>query len=58
MRRMRFLNDVDRWALRAVAIIALLTLLFFLASLGVAYWVDEYAVPSWNEQSVPAPRTY
>ena len=49
---------VDRWALPAFAIAALLAILFFLASLIVGTWADEYASPPWDEQSVPAPRTY
>ena len=49
---------IDRWALRAIAIAALLTVLVFLAALVVIYWGDEYASPAWNERSFPAPRTY
>ena len=49
---------IDRWAPRALLIAALLTLLFFLASLVVIYVGDEYVSPAWSEQSVPAPRSY
>ena len=49
---------VDRWTLPAVVIAALLTLLLFLASLVLIYVGDEYVSPAWDEQSVPAPRTY
>ena len=58
MRRTTIVKCMDRWALRAVAIAALLTILVFLASLVIIYWGDEYASPAWDEQSVPAPRTY
>ena len=49
---------IDRWTLPAVVIAALLTLLLFLASLVLIYVGDEYVSPAWDEQSVPAPRTY
>ena len=44
----------ERWGLRALAIAALLAVLFFLASLAVIYWGDEYASPVWDEPSVRA----
>jgi hypothetical protein len=46
------------WAPYAFAIAGLLAILIFLAALVVGYVGDEYASPAWNEQSVPAPRTY
>ena len=49
---------IERWALPAALIAALLAILFFLASLVVIYVGDEYVSPAWNERSVPAPRTY
>ena len=56
---MAMLRDyIERGAPRAFVIAALLTILFFLASLVVIYVGDEYVSPAWNEQSVPAPRTY
>jgi TRAP-type C4-dicarboxylate transport system permease small subunit len=58
MRTATLVKYMDRWALRAIAIAALLTILFFLASLVIIYWGDEYASPAWDEQSVPAPKTY
>jgi hypothetical protein len=58
MRRVTLAKYVDRWALHAVAIAMLLTMLLFLAALVVIYWGDEYASPAWDERSVPAPRTY
>jgi TRAP-type C4-dicarboxylate transport system permease small subunit len=50
MRRATLVKYTDRWALLAI--------LFFLAFLVVIYWGDEYASPAWDEQSIPAPRTY
>jgi TRAP-type C4-dicarboxylate transport system permease small subunit len=58
MRRASLVKYMDRWALRVIAIAALLTVLLFLASLILIYWGDEYASPAWDERSVPAPRTY
>jgi hypothetical protein len=46
------------WVLYVMAIAMLFSVVIWLASLVVIYWADEYASPSWNEQSVPAPRTY
>jgi hypothetical protein len=46
------------WVLDVMAIAMLFSVVIWLASLVVIYWADEYASPSWNEQSVPAPRTY
>ena len=46
------------WVLYVMAIAMLLSVVMWLTSLVVIYWADEYASPSWNEQSVPAPRTY
>ena len=51
-------DNIDRWALRALVIAALLTILFFLGSLVVICVGDEYLSPAWSEQSVPAPRSY
>jgi hypothetical protein len=47
----------DRGAQVAVALLAIL-LGVTLLGLGVAYYGDSYAVPSWNEHSVPAPKLY
>ena len=51
-------ENIDRWAPRAFVIAALFMILFFLASLVIIYVGDEYVTPAWDEQSVPAPRTY
>ena len=32
-----------------------LSLILFGMGLVLIYWSDEYAVPPWSEQSVPAP---
>ena len=48
----------ERWGLHALAIAVVLAILFFLASLIVIYWGDEYASPAWDERSFPAPRAY
>ena len=49
---------IDRWGMHAIVIALLLTILLFVASLVVIYIGDEYVSPAWDEQSVPAPRTY
>jgi uncharacterized membrane protein (UPF0182 family) len=41
-----------------VAILLVLALVGFAASIVVIYALDEYVVPSVNERSVPAPRLY
>jgi hypothetical protein len=43
----------DRGAQIAVALLAILFVVTVIG-LGLVYYVDSYAVPSWNEQSVPA----
>ena len=58
MTKAKLRDYIDRWALRAVVIALLLTILFFLSSLVIIYVGDEYVSPAWDEQSVPAPRTY
>jgi uncharacterized membrane protein YdfJ with MMPL/SSD domain len=58
MTRRTSTRSVDRWWVPVVAIVAVLLILLFLASLVVAYWGDEYGSPPWDEKSVPAPRTY
>jgi TRAP-type C4-dicarboxylate transport system permease small subunit len=58
MTRAMLREYTERWGLRAFVIAALLTILFFLAALVVIYVGDEYVSPAWDEQSVPAPRTY
>ena len=49
---------VNRWAPRVIVVALLLTMLLFLASLVIIYVGDEYVSPAWDEQSVPAPRSY
>jgi hypothetical protein len=40
----------------SLCIVALvLSLMLFGVGLVLIYWGDEYAVPSWSEESVPAP---
>jgi TRAP-type C4-dicarboxylate transport system permease small subunit len=51
-------NYIDRWAPRVIVVALLLAILLFLASLVIIYVGDEYVSPAWDEQSVPAPRTY
>ena len=51
-------NYTDRWPLPALGLIALIMIVLFLASLAIGYYGDEYANPAWDEQSVPAARTY
>jgi len=51
-------NYLNRWGLQAFAVVALIAILLFLASLAFTFWADEYATPAWNERSVPAPQTY
>lgn len=51
-------NYTDRWALPALGLAALIMIALFLASLAISYYGDEYARPAWDEQSVPAARTY
>lgn len=46
------------WPLRIALGGLLLITLLFIAGLGVIYWGDSYAVPAWDEQSVPAPKLY
>lgn len=46
------------WAFTVLAGAGLLAVSLFLASLVVIYFVDEYAVPAWNERSMPPPRPY
>jgi hypothetical protein len=51
-------DDEDAWhdpLMRIVMVILLLATLIFVAGLGVVYWGDSYAVPSWDERSVPPP---
>jgi hypothetical protein len=43
---------------KLVLILAVLFVLSQVAGLAAIYWGDEYVRPSWNEHSVPAPRTY
>jgi hypothetical protein len=58
MDREELLNYSDRWTLRVFAIATLLAMLIFAAAITIGYIGDEYASPAWDEQSVPAPRTY
>ena len=58
MRRVMLREYTERWGPHALAIAALLAILFFLASLVVIYVGDEYASPASDEQSVPAPKSY
>jgi TRAP-type C4-dicarboxylate transport system permease small subunit len=58
MTKAKLRDYIDRWALRAIVIAVMLTLLLFVAALVVIYVGDEYVSPAWDEQSVPAPRTY
>jgi TRAP-type C4-dicarboxylate transport system permease small subunit len=51
-------NYIDRWAPRVIVVALLLAIVLFLASLVIIYVGDEYVSPAWDEQSVPAPRTY
>ena len=44
--------------MRVVLVILLLFTLISAIGLGVVYWGDSYAVPSWNERSVPPPTPY
>jgi hypothetical protein len=53
--------DEDRRVRQVVEMLLILVVLFVLsqmAGLAAIYWADEYAVPAWDEHSVPAPRTY
>jgi hypothetical protein len=49
---------VPRWIVIVGALVALLGLTMFLASLIVGYVGDEYGSPSFSEHSVPAARPY
>ena len=49
---------VGRPPLYVLLIAVLVAMLIFLGSLVLIYSVDEYVSPAWDEQSVPAPRTY
>ena len=54
-------SDEDRRVRQVVEMLLILVVLFVLsqmAGLAAIYWGDEYAVPAWDERSVPAPRTY
>jgi hypothetical protein len=57
MRRI-WLSNVSNPLTRVAAIVVVLCLLTWLGSLVVGYWGDEYASPSWDEQSVPRPKAY
>ena len=58
MTKAKLRDYIDRWAARAIAMAVLRTILLFLAGLVVIYVGDEYVSPAWDEQSIPAPRTY
>jgi TRAP-type C4-dicarboxylate transport system permease small subunit len=58
MTKAKLRANIDRWGLHAIVMAVVLTILLFLASLVVIYVGDEYVSPAWDEQSVPAPRTY
>jgi TRAP-type C4-dicarboxylate transport system permease small subunit len=58
MTKAKLRANIDRWGLPAIVMAVVLTILLFLASLVVIYVGDEYVSPAWDEQSVPAPRTY
>jgi hypothetical protein len=47
-----------RRVLFVVALLALLYVVGNIAAFAAIYWGDDYAVPSWNENSVPPPKTY
>lgn len=47
----------DRPLQLAMALLAALLVLFVLG-LGVVYYGDSFAKPTWSERSVPAPRLY
>jgi hypothetical protein len=49
---------VEPWIVRVAFLVALIGILFWLASLVVMYVGDEYASPSWDERSVPASSNY
>jgi hypothetical protein len=49
---------LPHWVDVLVAILLVLALVGFGVSLLAVYALDEYAVPSANEHSVPAPRLY
>jgi hypothetical protein len=49
---------VGPWVLYAIAVAALLSMLMTVTLNVIGYLADEYAKPSWNEQSVPRPRMY
>jgi hypothetical protein len=58
MTRLMLGRYVQRWALPALAIAALFSILLLFASLLAIYIGDEYVSPAWSEQSVPPPRMY
>jgi hypothetical protein len=58
MTKAKLRANIDRWGLHVIVMAVVLTILLFLASLVVIYVGDEYVSPAWDEQSVPAPRTY
>lgn len=47
-----FLNGVP---LSTYVMIGVLNFLLFVGGLTFAWWADEYAIPSWNQRSVPSP---
>ena len=44
--------------MQLVMIAFLLLVLWSVAGTAAIYYVDSFAVPSWNEHSVPAPKLY
>ena len=51
-------NEYFRQGVGFLLILAVLFVLSQLAGLAAIYVGDEFTSPSWNEHSVPLPRTY
>lgn len=54
------MSDVvlPRWVLVVAAVVVLLCMTAFIGSLVIAYIDEEFVSPSFNEESVPPPRSY
>ncbi len=44
--------------IRAVMLLLVFSIVMTLLGFTAIYYADEYAVPSWNERSVPAPLSH
>ena len=49
---------IPRWIIIVAAVLVLIGLMTFVASLAVGYILDEYVSPPFSQQSVPSSRPY